>query len=77
MGFIILLFQSIFKFDFIKASIGFIIVEIGSVLFFETKIEVAVVKIILFLVFSFLVDRFQDSIFKWLIVLISAGLIFG
>jgi len=77
MGFVILLFQSIFKFDFIKASIAFAIVEIGSVLFFETKIEVALIKLVLFVIFSFLIDRFQDSIFKWLVVLISAGLIFG
>ncbi len=77
MGFVILIFQSIFKFDFIKASIAFAIFEALWVLLASGRLEVAIIKLVLFVIFSFLIDRFQDSIFKWLIVLVSAGLILG
>lgn len=77
MGFIILIFQSIFNFGFIKATIAFAVVELLLVLFFEARIEAAVVKLVFFTIFSCLINKYQASIFKWLIVLISAGLIFG
>ncbi len=75
MGFIILIFQSIFKFNFIKASIAFTVFEAIWVLSASERLEVGIVKLVLFVIFSFLIDRFQDSIFKWLVVLLSAGLI--
>lgn len=77
MGFLIILLQSILKFDFIKASLAFAILNTGLTLLTGGSLGVAMVKLVIFVVISFLMDKSQDSIFKWLIVLLSAGLILG
>ncbi|OGD09345.1 hypothetical protein A2397_04945 [Candidatus Amesbacteria bacterium RIFOXYB1_FULL_44_23] len=77
MGFFIILLQSILKFDFIKASIVFLALQGISIFVMETPLEIGVIKLLIFVFLSYLVSRFEDSIFKWLVVVISAGLILG
>jgi len=77
MGFILLIFQSIFGLSFFKVSLAYVVLE--TILFITStgNISTLLIRSVLFFIFSFLINRFSDSIVKWVIVLISAGFIFA
>lgn len=76
MGFILLIFHSFFSFDPVKLTGFYAVIE--AVLFFSGQVQIAIVlvKVLAFFIFAVLINKYSDSILKWLVLLISAGLLF-
>ena len=76
MGFTFLLFQSLFNIDFIRVVFTYALLTLGWTIVAESSnLLKSVVSIVIFSVLSFMLDRFSDSAFKWLLVLLAAGLL--
>lgn len=77
MAILLLIFQSIFSINFIKVSLLYLVVTILFMILGMERLDYGLIKIVLFTTLSFFMDMLETSIFRWVIVLISAGLLLG
>jgi hypothetical protein len=72
---LLLALQSLLKVEFTKTITTFGVLQIIFVLFGANVIS-AIISTIVFGIFSYLIYYFEDSIFKWMFILIAAGITF-
>lgn len=77
MGFILLIFHSLFNFDPVNLTVFYAVIE--AIVFFngQAQITVLLVRVFAFFVLAVLINKYSDSILKWFILLVSAGLLLG